>query len=206
MENNVSFGRRDYGFSPKVERIELLTICVSLLAVCFALPLLVQVMPLDSWLREGGDQLIMGSVVNCALIIAGVNFKSGSKTSAVVIIPSIAHVALFFILATPIFGLYMVPAIWLGNVVIVIAFRYLHTHKKWSFGLTAVLAVAVKTGIIFGIFSILVSTGIIPQIAAAGMTARMGINQILVAAIGCLAALVILKTLYPKKTEIRKLS
>jgi len=206
MENRSLIGKRAYDLSPRAERVELWAVCVALSVVCVALPLLVRTMPPDSWLRQGGEQWIMGSVVNCALVVVGVNFKSWRKSAAVVFLPALCHVVLFFVLATPIFGLYMVPAIWIGNVAILLVFKYLHVHKEWNYGLVAVLGIAIKAGIIFGIFNILVATGVIHGPAVAGLTTRMGINQIYVAAVGCVAAFVILKTLYPRKTKIREVS
>jgi len=196
--------KRVRDLSVRAEVIELAAICVALLSVCLVLPLVLQYFPKTSFARNGLDQWIMGPIVNCALIITGVNVRGLAKTSAVVLLPSVVHIALFYLFAIgTVFSLYMLPAIWLGNLILVLGIKYFYTHRKWNFAQSCALVISVKVGIIMGIFGMLVATGAIPQIPAQAMLPRMSINQLCVALIGCTAAFAIIKIFYLRICEKR---
>ena len=188
----------------RAETITIVAIIFALLLVCLALPLAIRYTGVDFLARN--DQWIMGTVVNCALAVAVVSIASYKKVIALVFLPSIVHVINFYAFGIgTIFSLYMLPAIWLGNISLVLVFKYLYvdrnkkrinnTFNSGNFLITATIAVVVKAAIIFGIFSVLVAIETIPPMPATMMTPRMGVNQLIVGAVGCLIAFVILRSI-----------
>lgn len=183
----------------RAETMTITTIILALLLVCLALPLAIRYTGVDFLARN--DQWIMGTVVNCALAVAVIRIAGYKKIIALVFLPSIAHVVNFYFFGVgTIFSMYMLPAIWLGNISLVLTFKYLyvdrnrHGFNNRNFLITAIIAVVIKAAIIFGIFSILVALGTIPPIPATMMTPRMGVNQLIVGAAGCIIAFVILRS------------
>lgn len=195
--------KRMRNLSARAEVIETTTISLALLLVSLALPLLLKVFP-NNFISQN-DQWLMGPVVNCALIIVGVNFKGWKRINSVVVLPSIIHLANFYLFAIgTVYSLYLLPAIWLGNLAIVLATKFLYTHKKQNFFLSSAIAIAIKVGIIFGIYNLLCAVNIIPQNVASGLWTRMGINQLYVAAIGCIFAFAIIRIFYSNQKQLYK--
>lgn len=192
--------KRVRDLSTRAERIETTTITLALLTVCLALPLLLKALPNNVFSQN--DQWLMGPIVNCALILVGVNFKGFKKINSIVILPSIIHIMNFYLFAIgTAYSLYLLPAIWLGNLAIVFSVKYLHAHKKQSFFLSSAVAIAIKVGIIFGIYNLLCAMNVIPQGPASVLWARMGINQLVVAVIGCVIAFAIIKMFYANQKQ-----
>jgi hypothetical protein len=194
--NELFINKRRIEVSGRAEVLELALALVAIVAVSLLLPLLS--IPIN-------NQFIAGPVVNCALIVAGINFRGWIKTSAIIFAPSVAALIGGLIIAPLSTAmLYMIPAIWLGNAVIVLAFKYLYAHRRVNFVLTAILAVGAKVAIIFAFFSIYVSSGIISGPPAVIMSTVMGINQLITATIGAVLAFGIIKVAYPKSEYINK--
>ena len=197
MQNGF-IDKRFHDLSRTAVAIQTTAVFLALLTVALVLPLLVRYVGVDFLARN--DQWIMGTVVNCALVIVGVNFARWKTIMAVVFLPSTVHVINFYFFSIgTVFSLYMIPAIWIGNLALVLIFKYMLVHKKQNYVITAGIAVIVKAAIIFAIFNVLVAIGTIPPFPAQMMTPRMGVNQLVVGAVGCAIAYVILKVFYKAK-------
>lgn len=177
------FKTRVRNFSTKAETTETVLLMVALAIFTFAFPLVTK-----DW-QLFNQQLVMGSAVNAVLIIVGINSRGLSRMSAAVFMPSIAHIVNFYLFSVgSLQSLYLLPAIWIGNVIIVLTFKYLYTNKKKNFVITAVIAVALKSVTIFGIYTL----------AAPAMAVSMGLTQILVGLIGASISFIFVSTLYNK--------
>lgn len=137
-------------------------------------------------------QYIVGSIVNTALIISAINLKGWLKIVPVITMPSVATV-----LSGLIFGpwsmpmVYMIPAIWVGNLLLVVAYKLFFLKFKFNYTLTGFIGIALKVAVIFGFFSILNKVGVIPEKAAVTLSTAMGITQIITATIGMFASSII---------------
>jgi len=167
-----SLFRQEYSLSRLQEYVEMIIYAT----ISFSLPFLL-----------GHEQLLVGSVVNCALVLAALNLK-GARLLPVIILPSIgAYLAGLIFGAASSALLYMLPFIWLGNAVLVLCIKYFVLDKKTNriaalgFGATA------KAAFLFLSALALLSFTMVP---AAFLTA-MGIFQLMTALLGGGAALVL---------------
>ena len=132
------------------------------------------------------SQLIIGSIINTALVLTALNIKGWPRVLLVVFMPSVSTMLSGFIFGSAsVFMMYMVSAIWLGNFALVMAFKYLMLHRNINYILTAIIGIIVKVGIIFGFFMILKSFNIFPAKAVATLQQAMSITQVITATIGC---------------------
>lgn len=133
-------------------------------SILFCLPLFVS-----------GPQLLVWSIVNLLLVVA-VRKLSRSKARPLAFVPSIAAV-LHGVIFWPftIFLIYMMPAIWLGN----LALMYIvsRVSQKW---LGILVWGIIKAGILFLIAFILVQNSFLPTV----FLKAMGIFQLATALIG----------------------
>lgn len=163
--NYGSFYKQDYGLGYIQENIEM----VMYTAVCFLVPFMM-----------GHPQLFVGIVVNCALVLAALNLKS-YKMLPIILIPSIA-----VLMRGAIFGpftmflIYMIPVIWIGNTILVVAIKELSLKRKWNKFLSLGIGSAVKAGFIFIGAFVMLGFGLIP----AALLGAMGILQLTTALIG----------------------
>lgn len=133
------------------------------------------------------SQLIIGSIVNTALVLTALNLKGWPRVLLVVFMPSVSTMLSGYIFGSAsVFMMYMVPAIWLGNFALVMAFKYLNLHKGVSYIITAVIGIITKVAIIFGFFMILKSFNVFPDKAVATLQQAMSITQLITATIGCM--------------------
>jgi hypothetical protein len=198
MEKN--FLNKRVGQVPKrIEAIEVASVVAVILVCSLACPLLLVG---SSGVVAQNSQFLIGSVVNCALIMAAVRFSGKIKIASIICLPSVTAGATFVLFAVGnVFGLYMIPAIWLGNLMLVLSFKYLYVHKKWNFVNVAVVAALCKVGLIFGGYNLLLLVGVIPMgspVAAALFTV-MGVNQLITATVGAVLAFGLIKILYPTR-------
>lgn len=143
-------------------------VAVSILAI--AIPLFLQ-----------GPQLLVGSVVNAALIMGAINVKGFKKLVPLIILPSIAALmgGLLFAEITPAL-FYMLPFIWLGNASLVYNIKNRHIKKKNKYLATLGFAATNKTLIIGGGALVLTLLGVVP----AKFLILMGVFQLITALIG----------------------
>ena len=183
----------------RAELIEVLAISAAILAACLVLP--IALYGNTSFLGQN-NQFIAGPVVNCALILAALNFRGVTKNVGVICMPSALAASIGFIGFMGVYAMYMIPAIWLGNAVLCFGFKYLHVHKKVNFGIVAVSSITLKAALIFGAFSQFVATGIIPAGPAQAMFLHMGLYQLVTATAGCILAFGIIKLFYRRGNRL----
>jgi len=186
-----SLFQQEYSLSRAQEYVEMAVYSI----IAFSLPFLL-----------GHEQLLVGSVVNCALVLAALNLK-GARLLPVIILPSIgAYLAgLLFGVASPAL-LYTIPFIWMGNALLVLCIKYLALAGKKTnsmavlgIGATAKLGIGAtaknmtalgigataKAAFLFLSAFALLTFGAVP----AAFLAAMGIFQLATALLGGSAAL-----------------
>ncbi len=167
-----SLFQQEYRLSRIQEYVEMAIYSV----IAFSLPFLL-----------GHEQLLVGSVVNCALVLAALNLK-GARLLPVVILPSIgAYLAGLIFGAASTALLYMIPFIWVGNAVIVLCIKYFVLDKKTNRIAALGIGATAKAAFLFLSALALLTFGMVP---AAFLTA-MGIFQLATALAGGVAALAI---------------
>lgn len=194
MEKEGILSKTAYDFSKKVDVIQ--TIIIALLA--FLVPtflgrLLSVIFGAHSFVATN-SQLIVGSIVNCALVVSAINLKGWKKILFIVTMPSISTIASGYIfgpLSMPM--VYMIPAIWAGNFALIYAFKYIMLKKEKNYFLAGVVGIVAKVAIIFGFFSILNAFGVFPAKAVATLQKSMSLIQLITATVGTMLAFGIYK-------------
>ena len=181
MEKEGILSKTAYDFSKKVDVIQ--TIIIALLA--FLVPtflgrLLSVIFGAHSFVATN-SQLIVGSIVNCALVVSAINLKGWKKILFIVTMPSIMPMV------------YMIPAIWAGNFALIYAFKYIMLKKEKNYFLAGVVGIVAKVAIIFGFFSILNAFGVFPAKAVATLQKSMSLIQLITATVGTMLAFGIYK-------------
>ncbi len=205
MEKTGVLSKTAYDFSKKVDVIQ--TIIIALLAFLvptFLAKLLSVVFGAQSFVATN-SQLIVGSIVNCALVVSAINLKGWKKILFVVTMPSVSTIASGYIfgpLSMPM--IYMIPAIWAGNFTLILAFKYLMLNKKQNYFLAGVVGIIVKVAIIFGYFSVLNAFGVFPAKAVATLQKSMSLIQLITTTVGTILAFGIYKAEGISEKEIRE--
>lgn len=192
MENTLKQTIRD--FSKASELIQ--TIIVALLAILvptFLAKLITMIFGAESVIANN-SQIIVGSIVNTALIITALNLKGWSKTVFVVTMPSVSTILSGYVFksASPLMT-YMIPAIWVGNFLLVFSYKYIVALKEKNYFLGALVGIISKVIVIFGFFMILKAFGVFPEKVAVNLQKAMGLIQLITASIGSVIAFVIYK-------------
>lgn len=132
----------------------------------------------------GHPQLLVGSIVNMVLILSALQFGF-KKTLPLLFAPSLGVLArgLVFGPFTP-FLVMMLPFIWIGNAVLVLAVSKFYGVRKSNYWITLGVGVSVKSGFLFSSAYALVSLSILPSL----FLATMGLDQVVTAIIGGIAA------------------
>ena len=140
------------------------------------------------------SQIIVGTVVNTILVISALNLKGWNKTIFVVTMPSISTIMSGYVFKTAsIYMVWMIPAIWLGNFVLILSFKYIMIKKEKSYFLAAIIGIIGKVAIIFGIFMLLKVLNIFPVKMISNLQKAMSLIQLITATLGSLIAFVIYK-------------
>lgn len=152
------------------------------------------------------SQLIIGSIVNTALILTATNVKGFWKIAGIVTMPSISAVLGGYVFHTAsVFAVFMIPAIWIGNFALVYAFKFIMLAKKQNYFLAGLVGVIAKVAIIFGGFNLIKVCGAFsgaPEKVLTMMQQSMGVTQAITATIGVFLAFGILKLIdLSKKKE-----
>lgn len=160
--------KQDYKLGFIQENVEMVIYSV----ICFFAPFFI-----------GHPQIVVGVIVNAALVMAGLNLKN-YKTLPVIIMPSLGVLSRGLIFGPfTIFLVYMIPFIWIGNAILVYSFKFSKLNK-WA---NLVLGSAVKTAFLFTAALLLVNLGVLPGL----FLTTMGIFQLYTALIGGIAAITI---------------
>lgn len=132
------------------------------------------------------SQLIVGSVVNTVLVVSALNLKGWTKIIPVVTMPSISTILSGYVFkVASVYMVYMIPAIWIGNFVLILAFKYIMIAKKKNFFISAIAGIVCKVAIIFAFFMILKAFNIFPEKLVGNLQKAMSVTQLITATIGC---------------------
>ncbi len=131
----------------------------------------------------GGPQLIVGSLVNAALVYAALNVSAG-RALPVVFMPSIAALGrgVLFGALTP-FLVIMIPFIWAGNALLVYSIKMM-SSRNVPLWISLPCAAAIKAGWLFAFASLFVQLDLLPV----AMLSGMGLIQLSTALIGAAIA------------------
>ena len=182
-ENVLNKSMRDY--SKQIDIMQIILICIGALIVpTFLASLLTKVIGANSFI-DSHSQIIVGSIVNTALIVTAINVKGWKKIVGIITLPSISTILGGYVFKTAsVYMAYMIPAIWIGNFAIVYLYKQLLLNKKLNYFVTGAIAIAVKVAIIFGGFSLLNIIGIFPEKLVQNLQIAMGTTQAVTATIG----------------------
>ena len=140
-------------------------------AVCFFVPFLL-----------GHPQELVGVIVNAMLITTALQSSSLKRALPVIFAPSIAVLSRGLIFGPlTVYLIYMIPFIWVGNLLLVALVRRLRTKNYWP---SLLASAAVKSGFLFLSAFSLVSLALIPPI----FLVSMGAIQIYTAVAGGMVA------------------
>ena len=157
-------------------------------SLAYAFPILAFAIPF----LLSGPQLIVGTIVNCFLILSGSTFTR-KQLIPLAILPSIGAVAhgMVFASFTP-YLLYFLPAIWLGNLLYIMGWQFLSNKGLLlAIGLSSLI----KAGLLSVFALAFVEFHLVPQIFLMAMS---GV-QLITALLGGFLALTIIR--YQKKYE-----
>ena len=143
----------------------------------------------------GAPQILVGSLVNAALVLAALNFKN-ERLLPVILLPSLAVLTrgLVFGSFTP-YLVYTIPFIWIGNSLLVVATKKLYLASKMNRQLSVGIGIALKVVFLYATALILIKLGVLPQIFAKAM----GVLQLITAVLGMVLALGLNKVIRTNK-------
>ena len=186
-ENVLDKAMRDYSRSIDITQVTLICL-IALLVPTFLGMLIKNVFGVNSIITSN-SQIIIGSIVNTALIITALNVKGSKKIIGIITLPSISTILSGYVFKTAsVYMAYMIPAIWIGNYVIVYIYKKLLLEKKWNYFLTGVIAIVLKVAVIFSGFSILNAFEVFPEKLVQNLQTAMGTTQAITATIGMIIA------------------
>lgn len=192
MERENVLNKTIYQFSEKMDIIQTIIIgLIAFLVPTFLAQLINLVFGTQS-IITANSQLIVGSIVNTALIISAINIKGWKKIIGVVTMPSISTMLSGYVFGTAsVYMVYMIPAIWLGNFVLIYAYKFILLGKKKNYFLAGVVGIIAKVLVIFCAFELLNLFGIFPTKLVSNLQTAMGMTQLITASTGMLIAFAI---------------
>ncbi len=194
MEKENTLNKSIYDFSEKVDIIQTMIIGAIAFLVPTFLAQLIQMVFGKQSVVANYSQIIVGSIVNTALIISAIHIKGWKKIIGIVTMPSISTVLGGYVFGTAsVYMVYMIPAIWLGNLALIYFYKLNLLEKKKNYFSAGVLGIIVKVFVIFGFFEILNVFGIFPAKLVTNLQMAMGLTQLITASIGMLIAFTIYK-------------
>lgn len=184
-ENTLERTMRDY--SKGIEALQIILIGIAALLVpTFLAKLLTEIFGQNSVIASN-SQIIVGSIVNTALIITAINLKGWKKIISIITLPSISTILGGYIFKTAsVYMVYMIPAIWLGNFALVYLYKALLLKKNINYFVTSAISITVKVLIIFLGFSLINAFGIFPEKLVQNLQNAMGFTQAITATIGAI--------------------
>ena len=140
------------------------------------------------------SQLIVGTIVNMALVTTAINLKGWAKILGVVTMPSISTILSGYVFGTAsTYMVYMIPAIWVGNFALVYAYKFIMLGKNKHYFLAGVVGVVVKVAIIFAFFGILNAFSVFPEKLVSNLQTAMSTTQLITATLGVILSFIIYK-------------
>ena len=194
MENEGIMKRRVKDFSKGIDIMQtILIFLIALLVPTFLGGILSKIFGSTSVISTN-SQLIIGTIVNAALVTAAINLKGWAKILGVVTMPSISTILSGYVFGTAsVYMVYMIPAIWLGNFALIYSYKLLMLGKNKHYFLARIVGIVVKVAIIFALFNIINLFGIFPEKLVENLRNTMGMTQLITATLGVIVAFVIYK-------------
>ena len=192
MEKESIINKRITDFSKVTDTIQtILIFLIALLVPTFLVEILNKVFGATSVIATN-SQLIIGSIVNTALVVAAINLKGWKKIIGVVTMPSISTILGGYVFkSASVYMVYMIPAIWLGNFALVYSYKAILLGKQKNYFLAGIVGIIIKVAIIFASLNILNLFGIFPEKLVSTLQTNMGAVQAITATIGVVIAFVI---------------
>ena len=194
MDNEGILNKTIYKFSEKVDIIQTIIIGLIALLVPTFLAQLIQTIFGAQSVITANSQIIVGTIVNTALVTAAINIKGWKKIIGIVTMPSISTILSGYIFGTAsVYMVYMIPAIWIGNFALIYAYKFIMLGKNKNYFLAGIVGIIVKVLVIFGVFELLNLFGIFPNKLVSNLQTAMSFTQLITATIGVLISYVIYK-------------
>ena len=182
------------GFSKVTDIVQtILIFLIALLVPTFLGEIISNVFGAQSVIAKN-SQIIIGSIVNTALIMTAINLNGWAKILGVVTMPSISTILSGYVFGSAsTYMVYMIPFIWLGNFALVYLYKLLLLNKNINYLFTGIIGVIVKVAIIFLSFNVLNLFNIFPEKLVNTLQNAMGLTQLITASIGVVVAFAIYK-------------
>ena len=194
MENEGIINKRVKDFSKCIDIIQtILIFLIALLVPTFFGRILSKIFGSTSVISTN-SQLIIGTIVNATLVTAAINLKGWAKILGIVTMPSISTILSGYVFGTAsVYMVYMIPAIWLGNFVLIYSYKLLMLGKNKHYFLAGIVGIIAKVTIIFALFNLINLFGIFPEKLVENLRNAMGMTQLITATLGIIVAFVIYK-------------
>ena len=192
MESIIN--KRVKDFSKNADLIQTIAIfLLALLVPTFLGQLIKNIFGAQSIITKN-SQLIVGSIVNTALIMSAINLKGWKKILGVVTMPSISTMLSGYVFkSASVYMVYMIPAIWVGNFALVYAYKLIMLSKEKHYFLAGIAGIVVKVLVITGGFMLLRAFNIFPAKLVTTLQTAMTTTQLITATIGSIIAFGIYK-------------
>lgn len=137
-------------------------------------------------------QFVIGSIVNCALVMTALNLNGWAKIAGVITMPSISAILSGYVFhtASP-YMVWMIPAIWIGNFTLVYAYKFVMLSKGKNYFVASIVGIITKVVVIAGGFMLLKTLGVFPEKLISTLQVAMTSIQFITATIGAGVAFVI---------------
>ena len=194
MENEGIINKRVKDFSKGIDIMQtILIFLIALLVPTFLGGILSKIFGSTSVISTN-SQLIVGSIVNAALVVSAINLKGWAKILGVVTMPSISTILSGYVFGTAsVYMVYMIPAIWIGNFALIYSYKFLMLGKNKHYFLAGIVGIIVKVAIIFALFNLINLFGVFPEKLVENLRNAMGMTQLITATLGIIVAFVIYK-------------
>lgn len=194
MEKEGILNKVIYNFSERIDIIQTIIIGLIAFLVPTYLAQLINVVFGEQSAIASHSQIIVGSIVNTALIVSAINVKGWKKIIGVVTMPSISTILSGYVFKTAsVYMTFMIPAIWLGNFALIYAYKLIMLNKNQKYFLAGIIGIIVKVAVIFCSFQLLNVFGIFPSKLVTNLQTAMGMTQLITASIGTIIAFGIYK-------------
>ena len=194
MENEGIINKRVKDFSKGIDIMQtILIFLIALLVPTFFGGILSKIFGSTSVISTN-SQLIVGTIVNAALVVSAINLKGWVKILGVVTMPSISTILSGYVFGTAsVYMVYMIPAIWIGNFALIYSYKFLMLGKNKHYFLAGIVGIIVKVAIIFALFNLINLFGVFPEKLVTTLSTAMGMTQLITATLGIIVAFVIYK-------------
>lgn len=137
----------------------------------------------------GHPQWLVGIIVNAGLFLSAL-YLPKKYFLPISIFPSLGVLARGLVFGPlTAFLIYFLPFIWLGNLVLILVFRFIYPNFFQNFGIAAIVSAIVKFAVLFLIANIYFKFNFAPAV----FLQLMGLNQLATALAGGAIAFIVLK-------------